>query len=400
MIGNLNVQVWNDLHDKPWHTSESVAALGRVVQLGLRGFASASCNSSGIAAFTGMPIGVYSVNVVLTGEERCGENGGTVTITSGGTSVYYSRIIHLPPQVYIVDCPGCISPACRACEIVRLGGIAYIRDGVTYRLANPPAPPPFVSPIPRVAEIKLDGTTFVTVPPFVPLCLSHRRKQDIAVVTFVGGQRGREMYDISRPWIERYAARCQADVIVIPLDKAQQYVFANKWRAGQVFSQYGYERIQWVDADVVVHPDAECLFDVVPEHAIGLRFEQEEYLHVPNPAWYAEEMRELLASQSLPFGLIPSAYNWGMYVASKCHISALTPPSQAFRATHCAEQNWCNYLAARDAFAVYRLPESTHWMHVWDKSHERIDGSQFLHFSGIYDHAKRLQLMRESVAKW
>lgn len=300
----------------------------------------------------------------------------------------------------IVDCPGCDSTTCRACEIVRLGGIAYVRDGVTYRLANPPAPPPFVPPEPRVAEIKLDGRTFVTVPPFAPLCLSHRRRSDFAIVTFVAGQRGREMYEISRPSIERYAQRCQADVIVIPPDKQQQYIFTNKWRAGQVFSQYGYERLQWIDADVIVHPDADCLFDVVPENAMGLRFEQNEYLHTDRPEWYADEMRELFASQSLPIAPIPPAHNWGMYVASKCHVSAFSPPLQAFPARHCSEQNWSNYVAIRDGFAIHRLPESTHWMHVWDKPHSRIDGAQFLHFSGIFDHAKRLQLMREAAAKW
>lgn len=91
------------------------------------------------------------------------------------------------------------------------------------------------------------------------------------------------------------------------------------------------------------------------------------------------------------------------------------PPAMPFGAQFCTEQNWSNYVAHLDGFAIHPLSANHHWMHNWDSpdagqhygvavamaGRTPVDDAQFLHFYGMgRRHAKRLRAMREAVAKW
>lgn len=90
----------------------------------------------------------------------------------------------------------------------------------------------------------------------------------LAVVSIASGS---HLSTLAQTWGLRraYAERVGADAIDLTDDRWPDYPMANKWRLGNVFAA-GYERVLYVDSDVVIKPDAPNIFEAVPADAVGL----------------------------------------------------------------------------------------------------------------------------------
>src|SRR5262245_34503117 len=89
-----------------------------------------------------------------------------------------------------------------------------------------------------------------------------------AVVTLAVGGKERQLLEVSGPSMAAYARRIGADWHVIDGEPIQPaYPMEDKFRIHGFLTFY--DRVLYLDADVMVGDDAPNLFDLVPETHVG-----------------------------------------------------------------------------------------------------------------------------------
>jgi len=117
-----------------------------------------------------------------------------------------------------------------------------------------------------------------------------------AIVTLVLGERHRRLWQRhARPGWQRYAERHGLDLIALdaPLDSSPRAAARSPaWQkllvASQPFAR-DYERLVWLDADVLIHPEAPSILAGVPEECVGGVDEFSQ----PDPDAYRHALRTL-----------------------------------------------------------------------------------------------------------
>jgi hypothetical protein len=229
----------------------------------------------------------------------------------------------------------------------------------------------------------------VPLPPLPPITPTKA----VAVVTLGIGVRGKEMLHLSRKSIRRYAARCDADYHEIVSDTATIPIFPlfDKFRVEQFFDYY--ERIVYIDADVIVRDSAPNLFQLVPADHVG-KHDDLPYMH-QGFAWYYAEIEELVKSQGYPMPTVPPwMLNSGLWVASREHRDSFKPMQKPFMGRHCAEQNHISIMLCLNDHKIWPMGSDLHWQWYRDKDMKAWHRGQFLHFAGVTDHKKRIALMK------
>jgi hypothetical protein len=219
----------------------------------------------------------------------------------------------------------------------------------------------------------------------------------VAVITLGIGVRGLQMLDISRKSIRRYASKCNADYHEITANTATIPIYPlwDKFRVEQYFDHY--ERIIYIDADVIVRDSAPNLFEIVPEDHVG-KHDDLPYM-TGGFAWYYTEIEELVKSQGYPMPVVPPyMLNSGVWVASREHRDAFKPMTKPFIGRHCSEQNNISIRLCMNGYKVWDMPSDLHWEWFRDKSMKEWHTGQFIHFAGVTDHKKRIALMRIAAA--
>jgi lipopolysaccharide biosynthesis glycosyltransferase len=209
-----------------------------------------------------------------------------------------------------------------------------------------------------------------------------------AVVTVAVGK-ALDWLAVSEPTMREYATRVDAEFVKLT-DVTCPYPMGEKWQVEKLFDVY--ERILYIDADVVVRPTAPNLFELVPENSVGV------YDDMPDMAgryaWYYAEIEQLQRELGLRPSPLHHCYNAGLVMASRMHREIWRQP-HFFRPTHCYEQNLVNCKIRDNGFKVYNFDRRTHWQWWTDKENKYKADGCFLHFSGMKDHQERLRLMRE-----
>lgn len=218
------------------------------------------------------------------------------------------------------------------------------------------------------------------------------------VLTAGVGARGREWLEITRPLMEKYALRCDAAFAAIT-DGDEDYPLGEKWRIAEYLGWY--DRVVFLDADVVVAPDAPDLFDVVPNTHVGVRDDWpwlcvEAGVNVTR-AWMDPEVRAIRKAANRPGPLLSTVYNTGVLVLSSQHAGLFDPPEVPLPKFHCTEQHWFNLNVLDQQPAVYELPWELHWHPFIDRKRERTAGVKVWHFAGEPD---RAELLRRKVAEY
>ena len=213
-----------------------------------------------------------------------------------------------------------------------------------------------------------------------------------AIVTVAVGDKGQQWLQLSRPSIESYAKRINADFHVLS-EKTTPYPMGEKWRVGQYLDFY--ERLLFIDADVVVRPSAPDLFDMVPTNMVGLH--DDLPYNTAGYAWFFTEVEHVQRTQGFKLRPLPWCLNTGLVVCSKHHKSIWEPPKNRFMALHCFEQHLINVRIAEAGFPVFSLPTKVHWQYWLDRQKAIYPEGQFLHMAGELDHANRVQLMTQAA---
>src|SRR5262249_35081671 len=100
-----------------------------------------------------------------------------------------------------------------------------------------------------------------------PLVLTRPVRRPTCVVTLAAGDKAKELFAISGPGMMRYAVRCGADFrLMAPMPGG--YPLAHKFAVRKFLDRF--ERVLFIDVDVIVGPTAPDLFELVPGGSIGV----------------------------------------------------------------------------------------------------------------------------------
>ena len=230
-------------------------------------------------------------------------------------------------------------------------------------------------------------------PTFPPLKLSPTSK--FAVVTLANGEHGRAMAELSVPIFEQYAQKIGADFHVIQLDDLK-YPLSAKFRIADYLDYY--DRLIFLDIDIILAPDCPDLFQIVPAGSVGMH--DDGPFVVGNGEWIQTEWDELCDSQGIPRISASVCYNTGVVVCDRSHKGMWQPPAKPYRVTHCSEQHWVNLNCIRAGLNVRQLPRVHNWQWWIDREYKNTTDVKVWHFAGasqMLSHAQRVGLMRAKV---
>jgi hypothetical protein len=213
------------------------------------------------------------------------------------------------------------------------------------------------------------------------------------------GANGKKWLEITRPLMETYAAKCGAAFEVIT-DGDESYPLGEKWRIAEYLGRY--DRVVFLDADVVVAPDTPDLFNLVPSTHVGVRDDWpwscvQSGTNVLR-AWLDPEIRAIRKAANRPGPLLSTVYNTGVLVLSSQHAGLFDPPKVPLPKFHCTEQHWFNLNVMDQQPAVYELPWELHWHPFIDRKRERTAGVKVWHLAGESDRAEKLKRLVSEIA--
>lgn len=176
------------------------------------------------------------------------------------------------------------------------------------------------------------------------------------VCTVAVGETGAATLAATGDLMRRYAARIGADFYAIEGDALNpHYPVGDKFRLHHLTGRY--ERLCFIDADALVHPDAPDVFDAVPAGTVGFR----------DDAADSGDMRPYIDAVCKSQGVDPAnrdvVLNSGVVVWDGGMPVWSPPPKPLPPGCHVAEQCWVQQTVGAARLPVTRL--SRRWNHQW-----------------------------------
>lgn len=221
-----------------------------------------------------------------------------------------------------------------------------------------------------------------------------------AIVTIFSGEHGSELSRVLGGRHSLYASKCGAEYEPYILTEKQfcRLMMQKMWLVSILLKQF--DRVLWIDADILIHRDSPNLFDIVPPDA----FSAVDECSTANDLEVYERHQHLAKTcteEGLPIPDTKGRYfNCGMFLAGKQHQSLFAPRRTL------SEHNWCeqSLVNARLMLAGIKtvsLPECFNRFVYWGMKPRRFaESSYFLHYAGAPSHQQRIRDMRQQSAIW
>ena len=216
-----------------------------------------------------------------------------------------------------------------------------------------------------------------------------------AVVTVAVGESGRSLLRISEPGMREYAEAVGADFVVLTWPGHPDWPMSGKFQVPKALDLY--DRIAYLDADVLVNRNTVDLFDACSPQEVGGYDDLAGVLRWA-PGFIGDYQRAR-SYQGLPACRVPYYLNAGVMVLSKCHIPVMTHPQRPVPPAHCNEQHWWISRLHDTGVPVKLLPRVYNWQWWEEKWMDDPPKDAVLHFSGMADDGKRLEEMDAYVKK-
>lgn len=215
-----------------------------------------------------------------------------------------------------------------------------------------------------------------------------------AIVTIVTGEYFGRMAALTHPTIKAYADKIGADFIVWTDVSAYKYPEYKKMEIGGLLATY--DRVLYLDTDVIIRDDAPNVFDVVPEDHLGIL---EESRYFDRGVTTVQFMTQIGYDARRWNG---KYYNAGIYVCSRCHQDLFVKPPMEWN--HFRDQSWFNTLISDRKVKVFPLPHRFNRIVTFDRifGEERLD-AWFLHYAGFHVEGDRdgvLDLIAGDLQAW
>ena len=192
-------------------------------------------------------------------------------------------------------------------------------------------------------------------------------------------------FNITESYMKDYCNRYNLDLISRRELKMPNY---NKKIPG-AFERYDifslldtYDRVVWVDADIIIKHNAPNIFDIVPEEMFGIYYESDDY----DRQCFIDVVTEYYKYPGLT-----RYFNSGVMVASKNHkhLFDMDAVAKFFSQPHIkhgivTDQDYLNVKVHYHKTPTYNLGHKFNCL-MKDTSYKLIEKSHFLHFAGCWN---------------
>lgn len=218
-----------------------------------------------------------------------------------------------------------------------------------------------------------------------------------ALLTIVIGERIEKVWELTRPTFEAYADKVDADLIVM---KQMSGGFPSAhWLklAIHEFLHKKYHRLLYMDADIIIRPDAPDLFEIIPEDALGI-FNEGKW----TPRAIAIHECMVKFGRTLPKWDKTSYYNTGVMVISRGQRHLFRPvdaiPNLKY---NFGEQTFLNFRILAEEVKIKELNFKYNRMSLMNKwlGMTRLD-SYIVHYAGVYDTETLLNIIKQDLEDW
>jgi predicted O-methyltransferase YrrM len=211
--------------------------------------------------------------------------------------------------------------------------------------------------------------------------------QKLAVVTLVTNPEWQQLAALTLPSQRQYAERLCADFIV--LDKRIfPHPHYDKWQIHELLGTY--DRLIYLDADMIVRPDCPDLFvSVPPEFVAG----ENELLSFPGQAQQLERFCQQMGIGPLP---CPFYLNAGMFVASALHREVFRAPEAVLADLPWPEQSHFNARLIGEKYRVCFLPPAFNDRH---RKGDYLRRSYILHYACLPNQEK-IEAVTRDLDSW
>jgi predicted O-methyltransferase YrrM len=207
------------------------------------------------------------------------------------------------------------------------------------------------------------------------------------VVTLLTHPDWNGLADVTLPSQREYARRIGADFRI--LDKRiYQHPHYDKWQLLNLLDEY--DRLLYLDCDVIIRSDCPNLFELVPEECIG---GENELLSFPNQAHHFATFIDRMGMAPVPCRFY---VNGGVFVASSCHRNLFRPPEAELTDLPWPEQSHFNARLHVEKIPVYLLPPAFNDRH---RRGNYLQDSFILHYS-VASMPERIQAANRDLTAW
>jgi hypothetical protein len=207
------------------------------------------------------------------------------------------------------------------------------------------------------------------------------------VLTLAIGDEYQRMAKLTHPAMKRYAERVGAEFLVI--DRPAIATTTPHWEKFQIADLLDrYERICYLDTDILVRDDCPSLFDEVPTGQLGMF----------NEAPFTDRSKELMIDICRQYGVTLAEwdgkyYNSGVIVASRCHQELFRKPEKEVFSFY--EQSYLNMVIAQGAVPMHELHYRFNRMVCMDRvTGEDRHASYVIHYAGALNSVSLDGLLR------
>lgn len=184
------------------------------------------------------------------------------------------------------------------------------------------------------------------------------------------------MSKISHILIQNYAKKCNAEFIIINKKKINLGTFHN-----EIFQCYEildkYDRIAYIDTDVIINPITPNIFNTVPESMIGLIFED-----IGPDKWNRRDDIKQVQKEFGNVGWEKGYLNNGFFVVSKIHKDIFKIDPDKFWNKLGYDDVQMGYNIHKYGFEVFQLPYKYNHISLFSMFGKNWLKSFILHYAG------------------
>ena len=221
------------------------------------------------------------------------------------------------------------------------------------------------------------------------------KPKKIGIMTIVNGERYHNIWKRTEPFFNAYADKCGADLIL--LENIPGNLPSPHWAKFSIHEllKKEYDRIAFIDADIIIRSDAPNIFDLVPEDQFGI-FNEGNF--VPRAVCIYEVKK--VFDINLPKWDGKTYYNTGVMVVSKQHrhVFKVEEEVKPLRNSF-GEQTYLNMKIIHSEVKIFPLSFRYNRMSLMDRVNgmTRLD-CFFIHYAGDGD--RLFEKMDRDIKRW
>lgn len=227
----------------------------------------------------------------------------------------------------------------------------------------------------------------------------HRRPatdRTRAIVTVANGTQFVEMLRLTRPFMQAYADRVNADLIDLDND-TESWGFMEKFRVWHFAKEY--DEVLFVDADCVIKPECPDLFAMYTQSIVA----HDDWSRLFKTDWLERERAIVASKTGISLEHTAQCLNSGVVLSRRSSADIWKRPEADIGTSHCAEQIWlehCIDKRVKEGATLGKLDVRANWQ-WWFSTHDEgsfeagLADAWIVHFANA---PNKLKLIGDYVA--